>query len=105
MTIEELYDLLKSEFPKLNWHYHQYHPEGTMYIRAEHNGTKYRSYLGISRAKHNEGQQYISVAYDRTSSGCGIPTSTKESAMNYMRDFIKEYSPKLVEEEQQLTLF
>ena len=105
MTIEELYDLLKSEFPKIDWHYHQYHPEGTMYIRAEHNGTKYRSYLGISRAKDNEGSQYISVGYDTHTSGCGIPAPTKESAMKFMRDFIKQYSPKLVEEEQQLTLF
>mgnify|MGYP004701185693 CR=1 FL=1 len=105
MTIEELYDLLKSEFPQLNWQRREYFDT---YIVADTKNGEYLARIGQFNERIHNGCEYISVGYNSNGpehyrqSG---PYIGWEKAKSVMMELIKRYDPKLFQEEQQLTLF
>jgi hypothetical protein len=101
MTIEELHDLLRSEFPNMNW---KPKKQNKSYIVATVENREYLASIGQFADHVYNGAEYISIDFDSTIYGFANPIIGWEKAKQQMRENILKYDPKLLEE-QQLTLF
>ena len=104
MTIQELYDTYRREFPKLTWYYHKYSKHENKRVRAIYDKIIFESYIGNFDNRVYDGCEFISVSLEKELSGCSRPCIGLEEALSEMRENIKRLAPKLLEDEQ-LTLF
>ena len=105
MTIEELYDLLSSGFPQLNWQRREYYRP---YVVADTKSGEYLASIGQFAESVHNGGEFISIGYNSDGPehyGQTGPYIGWEKAKSVMMELIKRYDPKLFQEEQQLTLF
>lgn len=99
MTIEELLNTLKSEFPKLSWQIDERN-----YIVAYYRNIRFKAYIGNFAESVYNGCEFIGVSVDAHLQGGSRPCIGIEEALSEMRENINRYAPNLLEDEQ-LALF